>query len=410
MVFLIQIKEKKMKKNFLKIAALLIAAMLLVVSCAPEATVKNESNLVEVNLSTSVASKSLTFGDTLASTNDLTYRYYLTALWDKNSVNEEVVGETAGNGVEFSIRENGVNLGYLSQGYWKITVKGFNSNDEVVLYGETNHYVTKGKGDVTVFLNTSGDDNSTSTLHFEINVNDLAEGNDGYDLYYSITGKNYKGVDVGVEETKFSTKTALMNGQANKYVTKFTDDVANLKPGYYRVTVTLKKNETDVIGGITRGFLLVNGDTEVKLSGSVSASDFVKSTLNVYTPEVKFSSVSAKVSGSEDNLLRKDGEIYKGKTSGASEENKVTVTYSVDSSFSINGQTSGVKSVSGPTYSWMVNGKEVGTAQTYETSYAPGHKDVTCIVTYNYTCKVGESETVFAVSNEACTYLLVKGN
>ena len=53
MVFLIQIKEKKMKKNFLKVAALLIAAMLLVVSCAPEAkveTVEKNNGLVDAKL------------------------------------------------------------------------------------------------------------------------------------------------------------------------------------------------------------------------------------------------------------------------------------------------------------------------------------------------------------------------
>ena len=43
MVFLIRtIKEKKMKKNFLMVAALLIAVMLMVVSCTQEVAPKNE--------------------------------------------------------------------------------------------------------------------------------------------------------------------------------------------------------------------------------------------------------------------------------------------------------------------------------------------------------------------------------
>ena len=51
MVVLIQIKEKKMKKNFLKVAALLIAAMLMVVSCTQEvAPVDNGLVKASVNI------------------------------------------------------------------------------------------------------------------------------------------------------------------------------------------------------------------------------------------------------------------------------------------------------------------------------------------------------------------------
>lgn len=401
-----------MKKNFLMVAALLIAAMLMVVSCSQEVAPKNEDNKgpVEVMLNTSVASKSLSFGNTLESASGLTYKYYLTALWDKTLSDEAVVGETTEDGEVFSVNDSGTNLGYLSQGYWKIVVKGFNAANKEVLYGETNHYVTAGKGNITVFLNTSGDGLSTSVLKFDINVNDLADGSNGYDLYYSISGTDYERKPFTVEETKIENKKTVTSIGDTKptYITKFTGEKSGLKPGYYRVTVTLKNN-TSVIGGITRGFLLVNGDSEVTLSGSVSASDFVKSNLKVITPSVVITSVSAKV-GNGSDLLTKEGDSYKGDVTGATEENKVSVTYSVESTFSISNNTEGVVSVGGPTYSWQIDGKEVATSKTFTQEYAPGNRHATCFVTYTYKCKVGETETEFAVTNEAYTYLTVKEN
>ena len=73
MVVLIQIKEKKMKKNFLKIAALLIAAMLLVVSCSQEVKAPENDGLVEAKLSVGYGRELLVSGDTKINNIVLTY-------------------------------------------------------------------------------------------------------------------------------------------------------------------------------------------------------------------------------------------------------------------------------------------------------------------------------------------------
>ena len=412
-----------MKKNFLKVAALLIAAMLLVVSCSQEVAPKNEDDgLVNVTLNTSVASKGLTF-DGLDSLTSLTYKYYLEALWDESKVDEAVVGETGDEGKSFD-GNSGFNLGHLSQGYWKVRVEALKGS-KVVLSGETNQYITEGNATVTVFLNVAGTSNSSCTLSFDINVNNLAAENAGYKLYYSIEGTKYDGKDFTVSETEIVDRAQVSSaagttnppaeGETNltaegttnpTYVTKFTGSESGLKPGYYRVTVTLKK-DSKVIGGITRGFLLIDGDEKVTLKGSVSASDFVKSTLNVITAKVSISDVTAKV-GSGSNLLTTTvGDLTKGTLTCADNSNKATVVYSLTPTLNIEKNKNGVTDVSGPTYSWRVDGEEKSTSPTLTIEYTPGNRYVTCIVTYTYKYKVGESEGQFAVSAEAYTYLQV---
>ena len=399
-----------MKKNFLKVAALLIAAMLLVVSCSQEVAPKNEGDgLINVTLNTSVASKGLTF-DGLDSLTSLTYKYYLDALWDESKVDEAIVGEKL-NGVEFTYGEP-VSLGRLSQGYWKIKVEALKGS-QVVLSGETNQYITEGNATVTVFLNVAGTSDSTCTLSFDINVNNLSAENAGYSLWYSIEGKSYDKETVTFGPTEITTRTQVTpaEGADPTYVTKFEGSKDGLKPGYYRVTVTLKKDST-VIGGITRGFLLIDGDTAVTLMGSVSASDFVNSKLNVITAGVTISDVTAKVGNGNNLLTTTDGDLKKGTfTCAANSDNKATVVYSLTPSLNITEGTTGVTQVSGPTYKWMVDGVEYRDSDNNEATltieYTPGNRYVTCIVTYTYDYEVGESSCQFAVSAEAYTYLQV---
>ena len=410
MVFLIQIKEKKMKKNFLKIAALLIAAMLLVVSCSQEvkAPENDDNGPVAVTLNTSVASKGLTFGG-LEALDELTYKFYLDALWDDTNLDEKIVGENVTTGKTFTGTSN-IDLGYLSQGYWNIRVEA-KKGETVVLSGETNQYITNNNSSVTVFLNIAGNDSSAgSKLTFNINVNDLAAGNNGYTLHYSIDGADYKGGEPAVKRGVISTKT--QNGNNITNFAGSTPDNNKLKPGYYRVTVALKNGES-VIGAITRGFLLIDGVTEVTINGSVSASVFEKSTLNIFTAEVNISNVTAIVKDTTTNLLPSTASsagLYASSVTCGS-DNKVTVVYSLSPNLlNIEKDKNGVTEVSGPTYSWMVDGVEKSTNPTLEIEYTPGNRYVTCIVTYTYKCKVGESEGEFPVSAEAYTYLQVYEN
>ena len=90
MVFLIQIKEKKMKKNFLKIAALLVAAMLLVVSCSQEVKAPENNGLVEASFSVGF-DRDIKIEDFKGT--GITYVYSVTPNWDKLTTGVEPYGE-----------------------------------------------------------------------------------------------------------------------------------------------------------------------------------------------------------------------------------------------------------------------------------------------------------------------------
>ena len=104
-----------MKKNFMAIASLLIAAMLLVVSCAPEANVEGkveDTGLVNASLMATAAGKALTVSSPEGEA--LTYTITLEAKWDPNSEYkmDEVVGEKTFNRSSIS---NTIELGWISQ-------------------------------------------------------------------------------------------------------------------------------------------------------------------------------------------------------------------------------------------------------------------------------------------------------
>ena len=85
--------EKKMKKNFMAIASLLIAAMLLVVSCAPEANVegKVEDGLVEAVIGLGRSAKNITITDEYANTR-ITYYYTMEAAWSSDDTGAPIYG------------------------------------------------------------------------------------------------------------------------------------------------------------------------------------------------------------------------------------------------------------------------------------------------------------------------------
>ena len=89
-----------MKKNFMAIASLLIAAMLLVVSCAPEAKVENNdvaNDLVDVKLS--VAFGKAVKIDT-ADEARIQYKYTLTPKWDALTEGKDPYGKTTSEVVD----------------------------------------------------------------------------------------------------------------------------------------------------------------------------------------------------------------------------------------------------------------------------------------------------------------------
>lgn len=354
-----------MKKNFLKVAALLIAAMLMVVSCTQEVA-PVDNGLVEVTLNTSAARSALTYSG--LDIGDVSYSYKLNAKWNPSEGQDAVVGDTGINYVPYDGED--VSLGFVSQGLWEVDVIG-TIDGKNVLHGNTQVYFNKTKSDVTVYVKPI-ETAETAGISLDVKVNDHDVDATNYKLYFTIVGVSGNSINgkVGNEETaKALTEVEMTKGSldSNLYRT-WTASVTGLTPGYYRVTVSMK-NSSGVVGGITKGVLLFAGDTGengAKLTGSVNSMDFVNGTLNIVYPTVTLS-LSSKVDDAEIT------ETVTGKK----------VVYTANSTIDSSSLPSG--SVGAATYTWYENGTVVESNQTaaFEKTYTtPGYKTVTCVVTY----------------------------
>ena len=417
-----------MKKNFMAIASLLIAAMLLVVSCAPEANVegKVEDGLVHASLMATAAGKALTVK--YPENEKLSYTVTLAAGWnaDNNYKMDEVVGAKTITNADISKK---IELGWISQGLWTVTVEGKRGSD-VVVTGSTTKYITKGNEGIVVFLKTDTTYSKTTAIDFDITVNELAATNSGYDLKATIERADKATGTPEITDPSFTSTPVKGTNGKNNNTRKYISNNTTLTPGYYKVTVQLIKTTPaatgegqgteEVIGGITRG-VLVTGESKITIKGSVSASDFAKGSLNVYTPEVEIDSFTAVTDASEsDNILGTDVDdstnTYKGNVTLATfgDNDSYTITYTVGSHCTPTNQN-GV-TFSDPTYTWTVDGetpteeKASITNNSITVNYtAPGHKNVTCLVTYLCTVRIGETNYQFTIGNEAVASVLVKG-
>lgn len=380
-----------MKKNFMAIASLLIAAMLLVVSCTQEVA-PVDNGLVNVTLSTSMSGKAITVGG--LNSGAINYTYSVEPQWTIPEGNtDEIVGRQSGK-VTLNGANASLNLGYMSQGLWKFTVEG-KRGEVTVLKGETTTYVTKSASNATnvvVFL--KAEEGATAGLTFDLNVNDLANGAQGYTVEYII--KNTSNAVASEGTLRRTVVDPASPGTGESALTKSAKyeleegKTVRLGTGYYRVTVSLKKDST-IIGGITQGFLVLKDDKNIKVSGYVTAADFAKGSLNIVRPQVSIS-LSAKVD--ETTINASNGYNIRGSESSYS---SITDDVLVDFTATISSETdlSGIAGIElmSTQYIWNVDGSEedTNTVNTHSVRMAPGHRHVSCTVYRTYRINNGVS-------------------
>lgn len=294
MVFLIQIKEKKMKKNFLMVASLLIAAMLMVVSCTQEVKAP-ESNLVEVKLGVGYGRDLTVSGDT--KTEDMVLKYTMQHNWADTNATETVVGDKTSQ-TEFT---DDTAIGYVTPGLWTVHVyayeKGKSSSPyNPIFEGEAQAYFSDKKNKVTVYLApTSG---QTNTIRFAVSMQDLVgdvtgayKGAGDYKLKYTLQRTN--GDESSEKEipevsgSKPLPNEIELNVGAN--VTRYYVAESDLASGYYRATVkvySVDKNGSDsLVGGISKGFLLSGGNTAT-LVGHIEPNEYVNFVIDAVLVDV----------------------------------------------------------------------------------------------------------------------------
>lgn len=387
-----------MKKNFLKVAALLIAAMLLVVSCSQEVKAPENNGLVEAKLSVGYGRELLVDGDT--KTNDIVLTYTMSYNWTPADNEETIVGARS----DETYFTDGGNIGYVTPGLWTINVFAYEKDKtsgkatgNAIFEGTAKAYISNQNSSVTVYLAPTS--SQSNTLNFSITMqnlvgDDVAQGNTGkgsYSLVYTVY--NAQGSVEGSENTP------LTAGNPSNHVTTYTGD-ATLSSGYYRVNVSIYSipegktaiSDRTLVGGITKGFLLSGGKT-AEIKGHIEPSDYKNVSIDAVYLDVD---TSLAVTGT--NVLA-DGSTA-GNYKIAYTEGGVTVKVTMTDD-TVKGNLSAVPTVFWSAVSAEEPAVESQTANVNEKEFtfkAPGYKYITCTTVYKVTGhKVNEAgETVGA--------------
>lgn len=388
-----------MKKNFMAIASLLIAAMLLVVSCAPEANVegKVEDGLVEavIGLGRSAKDITITNGDANAK---IKYKYKMTAAWKSTDTGAPIYGEvssfenipTTKNSTGYGITEGveNVSLGKVTPGLWNIEVNGY-CNDKLVLQGKASAYFNGSGTKATVFVAPVSDGGNVKvkiTLKMQ-DLEDLEESEEAnYDrIGYAFT--NLSGDPSIVEEGE--NNHVMLVASSDGGVNTYAETTVYVKSGYNTVTFSLPGYSEK--GGITKTFLAIPG-VDVTITGSVTPAEFKDGTADIKVLSIEGGSIAIKNGQTTVGQTSADGASIYALTKGTS----YTFTYSNSASDSnnetftsaINGADAGTLD---RTYTWYVgtteitNNGDVKSVYTHDFSdYDPGYYNITCIETVSF--------------------------
>ena len=369
------IKEKKMKKNFLKVAALLIAAMLMVVSCSQEVTPKTEDNgLVEVSVGVAYG-KDVTVGYT--HNEKITYQYKLTALWDKLTNGSKPYGETSDFVNMFgsetkTLESTGLTatLDYVTPGYWLVEVRGL-VGDKVVLQGSTKAYFNINDASTTVYVAPVKNENTEGKVTITLLMEDL----DADDANDSKVSKVKYAIDNGTTTVvdkiaKASTSDENKSFVNDKAVHEYSVTLNNVKAGYHTITFTVD----GYVGGITKSFLMIPGN-DVTIKGSVYPSKFSNSGANISV--VSLGSANITVGEGDNSRVFNSAGLEPVVVTGGTSVKVAIGTISAP----INGKT--------VVYQWYLNGEKKGneastTTTSIEIPNEPGEYNITCIAKFSY--------------------------
>ena len=354
-----------MKKNFLKIAALLIAAMLLVVSCSQEIAPKND-NLVNASVNIADTRSLTTTGEELG---NVTYEYKLKKNFAQVVGNSAIFGEVS----DWTAIPKDKMLGYVTQGLWTIEVQGKVGNN-VVLYGKADHYFNNQDKVAKVFVNpTTG----TGNVSISVKMQDLEDASSSkYQVKYALTG-----IDAPTEAVSTPMTRTPLTSEENKNTSSYAINNLSVAAGYYRLTISVwgpkngtSNTEQELLGGVTKSIRVLNGSAIV-VSGSIEPMNFDKSQVNVV-------------------LIEPTGSLTKDSTSPVTNTDIViTVTdstnvtdleyadYTKKENGTIEDTDGNVYAVS---YIWDVNGsKHESTENTCTVNFPePGPKTVSCAIVY----------------------------
>lgn len=383
-----------MKKNFLMVAALLIAAMLMVVSCTQEVAPKN-NGLVEAKLNVAYGRDLSVTGDTKQDGVSLTYK--MMPAWNATG-SEAIYGGTLNTGktdYEFKdLPENG-NLGYVTPGLWNIEVRasGYNVTNNVngtaktIFSGTASVYFNETTKAATVFLAPVSE--GTNTVTFSFLMQDLSAN---MDSDYLLTFAIYDRIEREVRSGELEGSAETGSSSVKRYTEK--DSIASLPGGFYRVNVSIYRKKSspaqnELVGGTTKGFL-VSGGASVTIGGNIEPSDYESVSIDAYYVDVNTAFKADNVMNGETDTGKDYGVSVNDTTNGGA---KVTmgINDTTNNPPSYNPTVTGTDSYT-KTYLWTaVSDGETTTHTTNAPSdvefefNSPGYKNISCTTVYSIT-------------------------
>lgn len=400
-----------MKKNFMAIASLLIAAMLLVVSCAPEANVegKVEDGLVEAVIGLGRSAKDITIANKDNAVAHITYKYSLQPAWSSKDTGAPIYGAVSDNEAEMKPIDgshnidavvSSVSLGKVTPGLWKIHVIGYNG-DKKVLEGRASAYFNGTSTNATVFVAPVSDEGNVEVT-ITLKMQDLEDSTSAtYDKIEYAFEKLAGGSSIVSPTSNWVMSATPASNNVNTYSATVT-----VKSGFNTVTFSLPEYEvkkedgtTEVSkGGITKTFLAIPG-VPVTIEGSVTPAEFVegKADIKVLSIEggnvtVAAASGSARVEDEDVTVKPAEGKNPAVIVTVKKLANGGTYTFTYSNSHSDNNDPTFSAAIAGATnlerkYQWYVGSKKMTNATTSSFEFketAAGDYNVTCVETVSF--------------------------
>ena len=370
-----------MKKNFLMVASLVIAAMLLVVSCTQEVKAP-ESDLVEARLGLAYGRDVSIVVDNVENPKVITYKYSLKPMWGQLNNGTKIFGEKTKADINgsFGVSDpvENVGIGPVTPGLWEIHVMGY-ADDKLVLEGKTSAYFVKGGSNTATVFVSPVETDAKETVKINLVMEDLGSDEKNV-INYTITNlaSNSTTGPVALSKTR--------NTDASYTYKAMTDSTEGIEvsAGYNTITFTTSSSAGE--GGITKTFLLIPG-LPVTISGSVYPAAFEsgKASINV----LSMTGATLGIKNGEASVTEDTTDKVFKLTNGGSYSISVN-----DAALNLDAVKSGLPAgtISGSTtYKWYVNGSEVNTGistdkktLTFSETIA-GDYTVTCTIEYDYT-------------------------
>lgn len=268
------------RKKTVKALSVLLALMLLLVSCAENSIENPSADLVEAGFSVS-SEKYLTAE---IDTQTVEYRYTATPLFTLENPNQ-IYGAVE---KEKSLGGNGEkSLGLFTSGKWRFHLYAYNISGNLIREGETELYLKRGEKGLynSIPITLTQSTSRKGSVHFAFEVNMTSKDASYVELSYSANNGSY------CDPVKFYPSESSFETNISKYDFTLTD----LQAGTYVFVVNLYDSKILIGGSAVSTYILDKATTEI--SGTVYPSEYLLASFSIEIPPAITGSIGSQING-----------------------------------------------------------------------------------------------------------------